>query len=450
MEKFKNELDNKTELMNKPTKADELKLFYFYNEFIIKEYCLPISESFFGFLKEDSIILDEKALISIDQNTKLFLNYIIEQFESIFIKLNFSAASDCFFMINKLRITKIDEIFILIKSSSKLQENLFDEAYSVNQHNSPGNHIAAGKKSKNLNEKANKLFIKKWHKIDMKKEFRVLYYKNRFIIFQRYCDICFDYQASDLAEIYELIYDFFKNSFKYENFEISTKIHNIIINSDLTSQTKQYNNQEIKQSKQTQAQDLALKQETKVNMHKESLNYLDFHSIRQEDISSEIIYVDLLILKTNKIKLIDIITEKQRKELAFKLDDYSINNFLPLFFEKIKKSNEFNDFISSYASFPNYFLEQIDNPENISKVNEFYENFINNYFKDIKDIFGDANQGVEANTHYKKVNKIIFYVQNNDEIIDKDDNYNKFPQELIDNPANMMKFLEKLEIENNK
>lgn len=393
-----NEINNKTNITEEKQKENPIELIYFQSEFLLKEYCLQISNQLKLFLKEESIFLDEKSLSAIDKNTKNSIDFIIKNFESTFIKLNFSSGSDCFFMVNKLRCTKLDEILILLKSSSKLQENLFEEK----EENKKIVDLAYFK----LN--SDKLFLKKWYKIDMRKEFRVVYFKRDFIISQRHCDICFDYEFNELAEIKEIIKNFFEEYFVYENFELEAKV--LIFNNENTD----------------------------ISFKKKNLNYFDFHFIEKNDYENEILLIDLLLVNSNnkKIKIIDVITEKQRNKLAYKLDDYDIKNFLPLVFEKYKNSDLYNNKVHK----ENDDLENKEflDDEAIEKENKYFEVFTIEYLID---------KQINCQDDLKKS---FFYIGKDDKIIEKDENYNKFPQELIDNQSNMLQFLKKLEISNNK
>jgi len=373
------------------------KVFYFYNEFLLKEFCVPITSKFRTFINEESIMLDEKSLNSIDDTTKLFLEFILDNLESAFIKVNFSSGSDSYFMVNKLRCSILNEILILIKSSTKLQENLLEEKQEITKDNYSYLNYSS----------SNKLFLKKWNKLEMRREFRIVWYKNCILISQRYCDVCFDYNKDELDDFYQIIKKFFKEKFVFENFRMETKIF--------------YLNDE----------------NNKITSKNESLNYLDFHFITKNDIDNEIIYLDFIILKSKKIKILDLLTEEQRNKLAYKLDDYDIKNFSPLLFEKFKNSEIFKNKVSKQS----YDQENIIAKSEKDLDEEFIENE-NKYFKEfIKEYIVQMDGNLSD-----YLNEMFLYIKNNDGIIIKDENFNKFPQELIDNPTNMIHFLENLDI----
>jgi len=361
----------------------QLKLFYLFNEIILKEYCLPITNYLKDFIKEDSIILADENFNSIDKTTREYFKFILDDLESAFIKLNLSSGSDCYFMVNKLRCSNIDEILILIKSSTKLQENLIEIISEKEEDNLINNSQLS----------MNKLFLKKWYKIETRKEFRIVFYKNEILICQRYCDTFFDYSINEIEENYKTIKEFFEKKFNYNLFETEAIVYQF-------------------------------GEGFKIELKNQKLNYLDFHSITKEDLENDLIYVDIIIQNNKKIKIIDIITEKQRLRTAFKLDDYDIKIFLPLLFELYKKSNIYSqpaqvkDSLEIDCDY--YFVE---------RENAYFEKFIKEYLIEKK----------EKNN----VSKILF-IDCQNKIIAKDENFNKFPQELIDNPSNMLQFIEKL------
>ena len=77
-----------------------------------------------NYLEEDSINLDDENLETIELELKEKINLTFEKFESIFIKLNYSSASDSQFLVNNLRCFNLQDVLILIKGSNKIAENL--------------------------------------------------------------------------------------------------------------------------------------------------------------------------------------------------------------------------------------------------------------------------------------------------------------------------------------
>jgi hypothetical protein len=144
------------------------------------------------FMSEDSIILDDETLNSLEKDFIEECNQVLSEYTSVFVKLNFSAATDTDFLVHEAKCFNLKDILTILKGSTRINEN-----YSVFLEN------------KGLeNNTSNKLYLilKPWYKIDNRDEFRIFLIKSELKgICQRYLNFYFDYSQDEINEIKESI-----------------------------------------------------------------------------------------------------------------------------------------------------------------------------------------------------------------------------------------------------
>jgi hypothetical protein len=185
------------------------KLFDFFGEDMMKYTCINLTPytNLIQFIEEESIILDEETLNSIENEFKEKIQELFLEYQSVFIKLNFSAPTDSQFLVHELKCINLNDILTLIKGSSKLSDNI-----NIFQQNKDSSELY--------------LITKPWYKMDQRNEFR-LFIDDKELkgICQRHLNFYFDYSEHELEEIEEAILMFLdKHSDKFEDDHISKRL----------------------------------------------------------------------------------------------------------------------------------------------------------------------------------------------------------------------------------
>jgi len=131
---------------------------------LFKSYCfkskfIPFTKELIEFLNQDSIIISEEEIDIIDSNTKQFFNICFIEYEYLFLKLNWSSGSDSYFLVEDLKLSKLEELLLILKGSSKLIKDYTNII-------------------QNKLEIAPLLVVKKWYSLDVSKEFRCYFINN--------------------------------------------------------------------------------------------------------------------------------------------------------------------------------------------------------------------------------------------------------------------------------
>lgn len=147
------------------------------------------------FIEEESIILDEETLENIELEFKEKIKEIFIEYQSVFVKLNFSAATDSQFLVHEMRCINLFDILTLIKGSNRLTDNV-----SIYQQNKNSELF---------------LIVKPWYKMNQRNEFR-LFISDRELkgVCQRYLNFYFDYSEQELEEIEEAIHLFIEKYYE--------------------------------------------------------------------------------------------------------------------------------------------------------------------------------------------------------------------------------------------
>jgi hypothetical protein len=182
-------------------KVNSTSLREIYNKFkkqMLKHYYIDLTnyKNLIKFLSEDSIHLDEETIQSMEKDFKQKISEIFEEFGSVFVKLNYSAAKDSDFLVHKLECFKLEEILVLLKGSNKINTN-----FTIFQKEDSQQNLF--------------LILKKFYDIKQENEFRVLIHIGEIIgISQRHINIFFDYENDFLRELKTLIQDFYEKEIK--------------------------------------------------------------------------------------------------------------------------------------------------------------------------------------------------------------------------------------------
>lgn len=156
------------------------------------------------FFKEESIHPDNAINILKDHNNDLFnrINNLFSDWEALFPKINNKAAKDSEFIVPEMKCLNIEELFVLLKSSSLICREAI-KSYENNSNPS--------------------LILKKWYPMSSSKEFRV-FIKDYCIkgITQRRVNTI--YENNDLEEVKKCVYNFLIDIKNNITLEISDKI----------------------------------------------------------------------------------------------------------------------------------------------------------------------------------------------------------------------------------
>ena len=171
-----------------------------FKKYMLKSTFIEIDNNFMEFLQQESIIINQETLDLIGNETISKIKKSVlsnEGFNSVFIKINFSAPTDSDFIVNNLKCYNLDEILILIKGSQKLISCLNFNSFS-----------------KNI------LIIKNWYKIEKKNEFRLFINNQKLILIaQRNIHYYFSYTDDYLINLFDRIKNFFNELLKYNLIE---------------------------------------------------------------------------------------------------------------------------------------------------------------------------------------------------------------------------------------
>ncbi len=73
-------------------------IFPIFSKYFYKPTFIPIPDSLTNFLNEESIILDEETMSTLDQTFIKNIQEVLTELECVFIKLNWSSANDSHFL----------------------------------------------------------------------------------------------------------------------------------------------------------------------------------------------------------------------------------------------------------------------------------------------------------------------------------------------------------------
>ena len=165
-------------------------------KFMLKNFIIDLGlyPNLIKFLAEESIYLDQETIQLIEKDFREKISEILEEFGSVFVKLNYSAATDSDFLVNKLECFKLEDILILLKGSYKLNRNF-----------------------ENFQNKNSGLFLilKKFYNIKQENEFRLFIIENNVRgISQRHIYCYFNYDKAFIEEVKKNILDFYQKELR--------------------------------------------------------------------------------------------------------------------------------------------------------------------------------------------------------------------------------------------
>jgi len=172
--------------------------FEIFNKLMLKHYFIDITnyKNLIKYLSEESIYVDEETIQSIEEEFKEKVEEILNEFGSVFIKLNYNAATDSEFLVHKLECFKLEDILILLKGSNKINTN-----FTIFQNE---------KEEKNL-----LLILKKFYDVKQENEFRIFIHKGVIkAISQRHINIFFNYNEEFLNELKRIILEYYEVEIK--------------------------------------------------------------------------------------------------------------------------------------------------------------------------------------------------------------------------------------------
>ena len=170
------------------------KIYNIFNKYCYKSNILDIPDNLNDFLEQESIILDDEQIESLDKNFIQKIKNVLDENECVFIKLNWSSADDSHFLNQGLKCYTIKDVLRLMKGSTKLFNDLNLLKTLLNQE----------KKIKSI------LVLYKWYSLDCKSEFRCLIVdSNLKAICQRNTSHYYNFEQSEIDEYTQLIQNFF-------------------------------------------------------------------------------------------------------------------------------------------------------------------------------------------------------------------------------------------------
>lgn len=174
-------------------KAKEIRLLYnMFKEYMTPFEIIDIDEGTNKIIKKESIMMNEETLELMNNATKCKLNQLINEYDSVFVKLNEASGIDAKFLLTQLKCFTIEDIIILIKGSERMMD-----AYDANNNNTEGSAIV----------------IKEWYQIEERNEFRCFIVNNSLRgISERYINVNPKYSNDEIEKITSCITDFFNDS----------------------------------------------------------------------------------------------------------------------------------------------------------------------------------------------------------------------------------------------
>jgi hypothetical protein len=187
MESNNNEIKNQEKCDSKFLTIYNTFKDYFHRNVVIE---LDADKGLMQYLQQESIFTDNDSLSIISHQTKKIIKDAIDTYGSVFPKINFSAPTDSYFLVQDLRCFNLDEVLVLLKGSPKLYDNYkFEE---------PDLKIF--------------LTLKKWFKVQPQNEFRLFFARNGLKgICQRHLNYCFGFISDDLEELKISVQKFIEN-----------------------------------------------------------------------------------------------------------------------------------------------------------------------------------------------------------------------------------------------
>jgi hypothetical protein len=190
------------------------KIFPVFSKYFYKPTFIPIPDSLTHFLNEESIILDEETMSTIDHNFIKNVQEVLDEHECVFIKLNWSSANDSHFLNQGLKCFTIKDILRLLKGSSKLFLDL-------------KNVDAIRNEQKVFNPM---LTVFKWYEMEQKNEFRCFVIGNELkAICQRNPSHYYSYSVDEIKNYKFLLISFIQKLQKEEEINrfLLTNIYNV-------------------------------------------------------------------------------------------------------------------------------------------------------------------------------------------------------------------------------
>jgi hypothetical protein len=190
-------------------------IFPIFSKYFYKPTIITIPNSLTNFLNEESIVLDEETMSSLDETFIKNIQKVLSELECVFIKLNWSSANDSHFLNQGLKCFTIKDILRLLKGSTKLFLDLKNVAALKNEQ-------------KVLNPI---LVMFKWYEIEPKNEFRCFVIgKELKAICQRNPSHFYSYSEDEISNYKILLITFIQNLFKEDEVSqfLLTNHYNVI------------------------------------------------------------------------------------------------------------------------------------------------------------------------------------------------------------------------------